>query len=189
LRLYRVTVINQKEEPKMKTFIRIAFAVLFSLAAASPSNAHEVKAGDLLLTKLWARATPTGAKVGAAYFTIENNGSTPDRLLSVSSPLGKAEIHEMTMTNGVMTMRPLESGVTIAPGQKVTLAPGGIHLMFSEIKSAFKEGEMLPVVLQFEKAGQVDTGFHIRAVGAQGSGGAQGQSTEPHGAGHSGMKM
>lgn len=175
----------------MTTFIRIAFAAFLSLAAASPSNAHEVKAGGLLLTQLWARATPAGAKVGAAYLTIENNGSTPDRLVSVSSPLGKAEIHEMATTNGVMTMRPLESGVTIAPGQKVTLAPGGIHLMFSDLKGAFKEGEMLRVVLQFEKAGQVETGFHIRPVGAQGSGDG-GKASQPHGdgaAGHSGMKM
>ena len=32
------------------------------------------------------------------------------------------------MNNGVMTMRPLDNGLTIEPGKTVKLAPGGYHL-------------------------------------------------------------
>jgi copper(I)-binding protein len=188
------TAPSEKEEPKMKTLIsRATMAALFLLAGISLSPAHEVKAGDLLLTQLWARATPAGAKVGAAYLTIENNGSTPDRLVSVSSPVGKAEVHEMKTVDGVMTMRPLESGLAIAPGQKVTLAPGGAHLMITDLKGPLKEGEMVHVLLKFEKAGEIDAGFHIRPVGAQGPGdaalGKPKQMQGPGPEGHSGMKM
>ena len=171
---------------------RIALVAFCSLVSASISNAHEIKAGDLLLTQLWARATPSGAKVGAAYLTIENNGSAPDRLVSLSTSLGKAQLHEMKTVDGVMTMRPLESGLTIAPGQKVTLAPGGVHLMLTDLNAPLKEGEMLHVILQFEKAGQVDAGFHIRSVGAQGPDGgpAKPGAADKSGSGsHPGMKM
>ncbi len=177
----------------MTSLIRtLAIAGLISLASTALSNAHEIKVGNLLLTQLWARATPSGAKVGAAYLTIENNGSIPDRLISASSPVGKAEVHEMKTVDGVMTMRPLEGGLTIAPGQKVTLAPGGIHLMLADLNAPFKEGEMLHVTLQFEKAGQIDAGFHIRPVGASGPevGAAKSGGAEKSGsAGHPGMKM
>jgi copper(I)-binding protein len=41
----------------------------------------EIKAGDLVITQAWSRATSKGAKAGAGYLTIENKGSTPDRLI------------------------------------------------------------------------------------------------------------
>ena len=61
--------------------------VLFTLLLGAPSAfAHEIKAGDLLISKLWTRATPGGAKVAGGYITIENKGASADRLVSASSP-------------------------------------------------------------------------------------------------------
>ena len=179
---------------KMPAFTSIARAIVCAISlayfVAAPSAAQEMKVGDLVLTQLWSRATPSGAKVAAGYLTIENKGSAPDRLVSASASIGKAEIHEMATTNGVMTMRPLESGLVIAPGQKVTLAPGGIHLMLTDLKEPLKEGEMLRVTLKFEKAGPLDATFHIRSFGAQGPGDAAGKPGNAKAMeGHSGMKM
>ena len=93
--------------------------------------AHEFKVGDLEIEHPWSRATPAGAKVAGGYFTIINKGSTPDRLLSISSDISdKAELHEMGVKDGVMTMRPVTGGLEIPAGGKVALAPGGYHLMF-----------------------------------------------------------
>ena len=91
----------------MKSIVRAAALILtMLLTGMTASSAHEIKAGDLLLTDLWCRATPPGAKVGAAYLTIENKGTAADRLVSVSSPAaGQADVHEMSMANGVMSMR------------------------------------------------------------------------------------
>jgi copper(I)-binding protein len=172
----------------MRSILSIAAAaIMMTLASTGLSHAHEIKAGDLLLTDLWCRATPPGAKVAAAYLTIENKGKAPDRLVSVSSPVGNAAVHQMSMTNGVMSMRPVDGGIAIAPGQKVTLAPGGYHIMITDLKSPLKEGVgMLHVTLTFEKAGAVDATFHILSVGATGMGGKSGQMGPGS---HSGMKM
>src|SRR5215475_5632860 len=141
----------------------------------TPVRADEVKAGDLVITQAWSRATPSGAKVGGGYLTIENKGTTPDRLVSVSAEIaGKADVHEMAMDNGVMKMRPLDKGLAIDPGKTVKLAPGGYHLMLQELKGPFKEGEKVPVTLQFEKAGKVNVSLDVQGVGAQGPGGAGG---------------
>ena len=54
---------------------------------AAPVRAEEVKAGDLLITQAWSRATPGGAKIGGGYLTIENKGSAADRLIGGSGDI------------------------------------------------------------------------------------------------------
>jgi copper(I)-binding protein len=170
----------------------LATAVLLSTLLIAPARAEEVKAGDLVITEAWSRATPGGAKVGGGYLTIENKGSAPDRLIGASADVSaKIQVHEMAVNNGVMTMRPLENGLTIEPGKTVKLAPGGYHLMMLELKSPLKQGDKLPVTLEFEKAGKVKVSLEVQGVGAPGPGAANSgtpmdMSKTP---GHSGMKM
>lgn len=167
----------------------LRFAFLLSLLSALPAHADTVKAGDLVITQAWSRATPNGAKVAGGYLTIENKGSAPDRLtggaLDVAS---RVEVHEMATTGGVMTMRPLDGGLTIAPGKTVTFGPGGYHLMFFDLKTQFRQGDKVAVTLQFEKAGKVDVSFDIQGVGAQAPAGAKPMDMKDM-PGHSGMKM
>lgn len=142
---------------------------LLTLAAicAGPASAQQVKIGDLVLDHAWARATPGGAKVGGGYLTIENKGATPDKLIGGSSPAAAmVEVHEMSMNNGVMTMRAMKGGLSIPPGQSVTLAPGGYHIMLMELKAPLKKGDKVPVTLKFEKAGEVNVTFAIEGIGA-----------------------
>src|SRR5690349_15843100 len=94
---------------------RLAFV---AIVAALPACAEDVKAGDLVITQAWSRATPGGAKVGGGYLTIENKGTAPDRLLGGSADIAaKVQVHEMSMNNGVMTMRPVDGGLVIEPGR------------------------------------------------------------------------
>lgn len=157
----------------MKTLTRFASLALLAVALVAPAHAQDAKTGDLVITQAWGRATPSGAKTGGAYLTIENKGTSPDRLLGGSTDVAaKVDVHEMTMDNGVMKMRLLENGLALEPGKTVKLAPGGLHLMFIDLKSPLKEGDKVPVTLQFEKANKVQVMFPIAAVGAQTPGGA-----------------
>jgi copper(I)-binding protein len=155
------------------TLSKLASAVLLSMLLAAPACAQEVRAGDLVITQAWSRATPGGAKVAGGYLSIENKGSAPDRLIGGSADVAaKVQVHEMATTNGVMTMRPLDGGLTIEPGKTVKLAPGGYHLMMFDLKSPLKQGDKLPVTLEFEKAGKVQVSFDVQGVGAPGPGAA-----------------
>lgn len=145
-----------------------AYAALLASLFAAPVQAQEVKAGDLVISQAWSRATPGGAKIAGGYLTIDNKGSAPDRLVSVAGDVaGKVEIHEMAMNNGVMTMRPLDKGLPIEPGKTVKLAPGGYHLMLMDLKKPLKQGDKVPVTLKFEKAGEVKLALDVQGVGAQ----------------------
>jgi periplasmic copper chaperone A len=169
----------------------IAAVAMLCSSFAAPVRAEEVRAGDLVITQAWSRATPGGAKIGGGYLTIENKGATPDRLIGGSADVaGKIEVHEMTMKDGVMTMRPLDKGLSIEPGKTVKLAPGGYHLMMFDLKGPLKQGEKLPVTLEFEKAGKVQVSFDVAGVGAQGPGSdAGGHMDMKKMPDHSGMKM
>src|SRR6202049_3477508 len=148
----------QIKRPALISFTRaIARVTVLGYFLAAPALAEEVKAGDLVITQAWSRATPGGAKIGGGYLTIENKGATPDRLIGGSADVaGKVEVHEMATNNGVMTMRPLDKGLLIEPGKTVKLAPGGYHLMLFDLKSPLKQGDKLAVTLECAKGGKAD---------------------------------
>jgi copper(I)-binding protein len=164
---------DDKENAMNKLLRTLAFTAVIATLSAAPVRAEEVKAGDLVITQAWSRATPGGAKIGGGYLTIENKGPVADRLIGGSGDVaGKVEVHEMAMNNGVMTMRPLDKGLTIEPGKTVKLAPGGYHLMLFDLKSPLKQGDKVPLTLEFEKAGKVKLSLDVQGVGAQGPAGA-----------------
>lgn len=177
----------------MKTISKNVLLAAFALAiSGAPTLADDVKAGDLVISQAWSRATPGGAKVAGGYLTIENKGTTADRLLSGSADIaGKFEIHEMAMDNGVMKMRALDKGIAIDAGKTVKFAPGGYHLMLEELKGPLKQGDKVPVTLQFEKAGKVAVSLDVQGVGAQapGDAGHSGHMEMNKMPDHSGMKM
>ena len=144
-------------------------ALLLLLACVSGALAHEFKVGDLEIGHPWSRATPPGAKVAGGYFTVTNKGSAPDRLLSISSDISdKAELHEMGVKEGVMTMRMVSDGLEIPAGGKAELKPGGYHLMFVGLKRQPKQGEKFSATLTFEKAGSVNVEFLVEGMGETG---------------------
>lgn len=146
----------------------IALTATSAFSLAQEALAHDYKLGALKIGHPWSRATPAGAKVGGGYLSIENTGAEPDRLVSVSASFsGRVEVHEMAVTNGVMTMRPLEAGIVVPPGGKVELKPGGFHIMFMDLKQPLKQNERLKGTLVFEKAGTVEVDFKVEAVGAK----------------------
>jgi len=168
------------------------FGSVFGGLLAAPARAEDIKAGDLVISQAWSRATPGGAKTGGGFLTIENKGSAPDRLIAVSGDFaGKIEIHEMAIKDGVMTMRPLESGLAIEPGKTVKLSPGRYHLMMMDLKGPLKQGDKLPVTLEFEKAGKVAVSLDVQGVGAPGPAASSGGKMEMKMKmeDHSGMKM
>jgi periplasmic copper chaperone A len=168
----------------------LAGMALIACLFTAPSRAEDVKAGDLVISQPWSRATPNGAKTGGGYLTIANKGSAPDRLVGVTGDVaGKIEVHEMAMNDGVMKMRPLDKGLTIEPGKTVKLAPGGYHLMMMDLKSPLKQGDKVPVTLEFEKAGKVQVTLDVQAVGAPGPAAGAGGMEMKKMPDHSGMKM
>ena len=135
-------------------------------SAATPAEAS-YKVGPLVITKPWARATPSGARVGGAYLTITNTGNEADRLVGGSVPIAKSvEVHDMAMEGDVMKMRHLDKGLEIAAGATVELKPGGVHVMFMGLTEGLKSEQSVKGTLAFEKAGTVEIEYRVAPMGA-----------------------
>lgn len=169
----------------MKSVLLAAMLASTLTFAVTTASAHDYKAGSIEIKHPWSRATPKGATVAGGYMKLINTGATADRLIGGSTEIaGKFEIHEMSMDNGVMKMRPLANGVEIKPGETVEFKPGSYHLMFVGITQPVEQGKRVKGTLQFEKAGKVDVEYAVEPIG----GTPKGEKTDED-AGHGGMHM
>lgn len=152
----------------MRKIFSLWFAIAMTvLASQTPVLAHGVEIGSLKIGHPWTRATPKGADVAGGFMSIANTGSTDDRLIAVSvSGIKRVEIHEMSMDNGVMKMRPLADGLVLPAGKTIILKPGSFHVMMMGLSAPFIEGDYIKGTLTFEKAGTVDIEFAVEAQGA-----------------------
>jgi copper(I)-binding protein len=170
-------------------------AVLYGLAAGlvlvsaqlstTSGRASDYRVGSIVITEPWARATPKGASTGAAYMTIANTGSAPDRVSCVSSDVSaECQIHIMAMESGVMKMRRVEGGLEIKPNETAAFKPSGLHLMLLHLKHPLDQGKTVKATLKFNNAGTVEVGYPIEAIGAvapDGSADGNGAMTHEHG--------
>jgi periplasmic copper chaperone A len=127
------------------------------IKTASMTMAEPVVLGDLTIEGYWVKAMLPGQPVAGGFLKLTNKGSADDKLVSATSPKsGRVELHEMAMKGDVMEMRALDGGIAVPAGATVELAPGGLHVMFFDVAGIFKDGDMVPVTLTFEKAGTVE---------------------------------
>lgn len=153
--------------------IVVAFAILGVLMAglvpvrATASEGAGTRLGDLTILAPWARASAGAGKTGAAYLTVVNHGTVADRLVAVRTDrAARAALHTHEMAEGVMKMRPIEA-VSIAPGGRAELKPGGDHVMLMGLHAPLEEGEAFALELVFEKAGRATVTVRVGGVAAR----------------------
>lgn len=115
------------------------------------------------VSNAWARATPPGSTVTAAYAEIVAHKS--DELLGATTPVAeRVEMHTVTHADGVMQMRPVDS-VPLPSGERVVFEPGGLHFMLLGLKTPLQAGERFPLTLTFKSAPSATVEVDIRAPG------------------------
>lgn len=134
----------------------MVLAAMLGIAFSSAAMAQ------LKVDKPWVRPTVAQQSATGAFMML--TATAPVRVIGVSSPVaGHAELHEMRMEGNVMRMRAVP-GIDVTPAQSVELKPGGYHVMLFELKREIKEGEKLPLVLEFEDAAKKKSTLEVEAV-------------------------
>ena len=142
---------------------RFALAALAALTLASPAFAGDYRVGGVEARRPWTRPTQAGMN-GVGYLTLANVGSKPIKLVAVESSTAKAvTIHQSSMANGVMSMRPVAGGLSIAPGAKVEFSPGGYHLMLTGLGAPQVLGGKVPVTLVFDSGLRMKIDLSVEA--------------------------
>lgn len=156
------------------------FACIFAVTAwlttwQSPHAAvhgdHDVQVvGPVTIVNPWAPAMPGRLGTSAGYMVILNNQASDDRLLSASSHWAEhVSLHVSTRDGDISRMSDLDALPVPAHGQ-AEFAQGHNHLMFTGLYAPFVVGDVVPVTLQFERAGQVQVMLHVKPLADVGTG-------------------
>lgn len=139
--------------------IRLALAAAL-LVAAPAVHAQTAKPQ---ISGGWVRLPPVVSRPAAGYLTIKGSAQA-DTLVKVEAPFaGRVELHAMKSENGIMKMI-RQDKIDVPANGTVTLAPGGMHLMFFDLKNPPAAGAKATVTLTFAKAGAVKVPVEVRAV-------------------------
>lgn len=134
------------------SFKSTAFAAMTAAALAFPAFAQQIT-----VTDAYARSASPVAKSGAGFLVIENHSGHDDQLIGVSSPAAKLvqlHTHEQN-SEGVMKMRHVEDGFALPDNGMIMMQRGGDHVMFMGLTQPFEQGDMIPLTLIFEEAGEI----------------------------------
>lgn len=135
-----------------------AIVTALLLLLASPALA----AGRLEVEGGWIRTAPPNAMMLAAYGTLRNAGDGPVIFSGAQSvDFGDVSLHETVEQNGIERMRAL-GRVVLAPGEAMTLAPGGRHLMLMQPKRVLKAGDTVEIRFITESSGSPTAKFVVR---------------------------
>lgn len=133
-----------------KSYALIAAA---TFAFAAPAFAEST----IMVQDPYARVSMKSAKSGAAFMGLMNHGAEDDQLIDARSDIAKrVELHTHTENaDGVMQMLHVPEGFTIPAGGNHMLMRGGDHVMFMGLTQPLEHGDVVDVILVFEKAGEV----------------------------------
>ncbi|WP_424984438.1 copper chaperone PCu(A)C [Microbulbifer sp. S227A] len=138
----------------IKSNLLAAVALLTLTGAAWAGDS----AAKITVTDPYARSSTMNSVSGAAFMMLRNDSGQDDRLIAVSSDIAeRVELHTHAEdANGVMKMREVEDGFPVAAGESHALRRGGDHVMFLGLKAPMSDGDIIPLTLTFEKAGEVE---------------------------------
>ena len=152
----------------------VAFSCVLILASCGGSD-------PITVSDAWARSSPSGVTMGAAYFDITSVDDDSLVAVSVSSDVAaRAEIHEVVkamdmgddemhghdmgddemhdhdmgddgMHDGAMSMQEMDA-LELPAGTLVQLAPGGYHIMMIDLARPLVDGETFDLTLDFDQA-------------------------------------
>lgn len=95
------------------------------------------------------RSSIPGTTISSSYMIIENKGEKTVTLLGANSKISpRIEIHQHSMSDGMMRMRQLES-IDIKAKQRIILQPSGLHLMLFDVKNPLKAQQKVELTLNF----------------------------------------
>ncbi|NOS97940.1 MAG: copper chaperone PCu(A)C [Methylotenera sp.] len=127
---------------------RYSLLLLLTLSALFSCAVDEKSERSVSIQDAWVRPTNPGQEVGAAYMTFTSKQDMS--LISVEADATKSvEIHSMTMENGVMEMRMLDT-LPLKAGVPYKLMPGGFHFMLFDLKKPLTTGELVNFTLTFK---------------------------------------
>lgn len=132
--------------------------IILMLAACSPHASAPVSDASV-------RLPAAAGRPGAAYFTL-HGGDKGRTLVSIASPAAtRAEMHDMTMSGGMMSMAPITGGVAVPANGTVRFESGGKHVMLFGLSPSLKPGDAVQLTFTFANGEKASLSAKAEAPG------------------------
>ncbi|MBL4614712.1 MAG: copper chaperone PCu(A)C [Magnetovibrio sp.] len=149
--------------------MKIIQTLITATALATMAFTSAAMAGDMTVSKPWARASAGMAKAGASFMYIFNETGMDDTLIAARGDVAKRiELHTHLNEDGVMKMRQVKGGIPLTNGATQILKPGSYHVMMMGLAAPLKEGTSFPITLIFKHAGEQTVIVEVKSAGHMG---------------------
>lgn len=129
--------------------MRLPIAAAIASIALSACSPAEEQAPVETVENAWVRLPAVDGRPAAAYFVL-HGGEADDTLITVDSArVASIELHETTMEDGAMRMRPIMSA-DLPAGETLAFEPGGRHAMLFGIDPEITPGTSLTLNFRFD---------------------------------------
>ena len=136
--------------------LRALFIIALTLIS-SASGASDT----LIISDAWVRATPPGKMMTAGYASLENVSKDVITITGVSAEIaGHTSLHETRIERDRSTMRPVAK-LSIKAGERVSLKPGGLHIMLMKLSEPLTDGQSIDICLELENNDSLCSAFSV----------------------------
>ena len=136
--------------------LRALFVIALTLVS-SASGASDT----LIISDAWVRATPPSKMMTAGYASLENVSKEVITITGVSAEAaGHTSLHETRVERDRSTMRPV-ARLSIEAGERVSLKPGGLHIMLMKLSESLTDGQSIDICLELENNDSLCSAFSV----------------------------
>ena len=115
------------------------------------------------INRAWAntKPTPPGKMMTAGYASLENLSNEVITITGVSAvAAGHTSLHETRIERDRSTMRPVAK-LSIEAGERVSLKPGGLHIMLMKLSEPLTDGQSIDICLELENNDSLCSAFSV----------------------------
>ena len=137
--------------------VAMAAMLLVPLSVSAHHDGDTFSLGPVTVSHAWTEETAAAAHGFDVFMTLENTGDMPVRLVGATTDFSKpGAFHAPVVSeDGSYSLRSV-TAVTIAPGQTVTLQPGGPRVALQDVQETFETGEHFHMALAFAEIGTLE---------------------------------
>lgn len=120
---------------------------------------------DIAVTDVQILAMSEGQINTAAYMKLVNDCRCEEHaLIAAYSPVAREiELHSYEEANGRMKMRQIDE-IILQSNSELIFKPGGPHLMLMGVKKQIKDGDSVPLTLEFEDGSRLELTAHVKKM-------------------------
>lgn len=140
------------------------FRKIIFLAACLAAGSNLQAQSQLNWSAGYVNAPIPGQGAIAGYLSITNSGDEDDTLIGFSSAVAQmVQLHESSMSEGMMSMKHLPS-IVVPAGGSLQMQPGGFHLMIMGVDNEVFEAGSLDIDIQFASGAMITVTLPIKSM-------------------------